>query len=170
MPTEDAYSSGHLVLSHFGTCKFSNVETILSWPCLVSGLLSFEHPSVLLFLYWTKCRQITTLLRLENIIITIKTRENTNDKSISWYWKNIITFLRNLIRLLRTSVTPIILQFIDLFRCLIGVSGLIITNNSTRLSRQQRIGDNYPPPRGSEVIWGEVAHFLHWNSRTKYQR
>ena len=49
MPTEDAYSSGHLVLSHFGTCKCSNVETNLSWTCLVSGLLSLKHPSVLLF-------------------------------------------------------------------------------------------------------------------------
>ena len=45
----DAYSSGHLVLSHFGTCMCSNVETNLSWTCLVSGLLNFEHPSVLLF-------------------------------------------------------------------------------------------------------------------------
>ena len=43
-------SSGHQVLSHFGTCKCSNVETNVSWPCLVSGLLSFEDPSVLLFL------------------------------------------------------------------------------------------------------------------------
>ena len=50
MPTEDAYSSGHLVLSHFGNCKCCNVETYLSWTCLVSGLLSFEHPSVLLSL------------------------------------------------------------------------------------------------------------------------
>ena len=41
---------GHLVLSHFGTCKCSNVETNISWTCLASGLLSFEHPSVLLFL------------------------------------------------------------------------------------------------------------------------
>ena len=49
MPTEDAYSSGHLVLSHLGTCMCSNVETNLSWTCLVSGLLNFEHPSVLLF-------------------------------------------------------------------------------------------------------------------------
>ena len=49
MPTEDAYSSGHLVLSHFGTCMCSDVETNLSWTCLVSGLLNFEHPSVLLF-------------------------------------------------------------------------------------------------------------------------
>ena len=49
MPTEDAYSSGHLVLSNFGTCMCSNVETNLSWTCLVSGPMNFEHPSVLLF-------------------------------------------------------------------------------------------------------------------------
>ena len=49
MPTEDAYSSGHLVLSHFGTCICSNVETNLSWTCFVSGLLNSGHPSVLLF-------------------------------------------------------------------------------------------------------------------------
>ena len=30
----DAYSSGHLVLSHFETCKCSYVETNLSWTCL----------------------------------------------------------------------------------------------------------------------------------------
>ena len=53
MPTEDAYSSGHLVLSHFGTCMCSNVETNLSWTCLVSGLLNFEHPSVLLFCFFS---------------------------------------------------------------------------------------------------------------------
>ena len=41
--------SGHLVLSHTGTCMCSHVETNLSWTCLVSRLLSFEHPSVLLF-------------------------------------------------------------------------------------------------------------------------
>ena len=34
---------------HFGTCMCSNVETNLSWTCLVSGLLNFEHPSVLFF-------------------------------------------------------------------------------------------------------------------------
>ena len=39
-----------LVLYHFGTCKCSNVEANLSWTCLVSGLLGFEHPSVLRFL------------------------------------------------------------------------------------------------------------------------
>ena len=51
MPTGDAYSSGHLVLSHFGTCiyDFAYVETNLSRTCLVSGPFNFEHPSVLLF-------------------------------------------------------------------------------------------------------------------------
>ena len=34
---------------HFGTCMCSNVETNLSWTCLVSGPLNFERPSVLLF-------------------------------------------------------------------------------------------------------------------------
>ena len=56
MPTEDAYSSGHLVLSHFWTCMCSNVETNLSWTCLVSGPLNFEHPSVLLFCAWQSGR------------------------------------------------------------------------------------------------------------------
>ena len=37
------------VVSHFGTFMRSNVETNISWTCLVSGLLSFEHSSVLLF-------------------------------------------------------------------------------------------------------------------------
>ena len=59
MPTGDAYSSGHLVLSHFGTCMCSNVETNLSWTCLVSGPLNFENPSVLQFCFviYQLCRQ-----------------------------------------------------------------------------------------------------------------
>ena len=63
MPTEDAYSSGHLVLSHFGTCKCSNVETNISWTCLVSGFLSFEHPSVLLFLLMRKIGKVSRDIR-----------------------------------------------------------------------------------------------------------
>ena len=63
MPTEDAYSSGHLVLSHFGTCMCSYVETNLSLTCLVSGPLNFEHPSVLLFcliciFVWSRLQRI----------------------------------------------------------------------------------------------------------------
>ena len=64
MPTEDAYS-WHLVLSHFGTCMCSNVETNLSWTCLVSGLLSFEHPSVLLFFSLLYLRWIWIIYRQE---------------------------------------------------------------------------------------------------------
>ena len=52
MPTEDAYSSGHLVLSHFLTCMCSNVETNLSWAFLFPDFLSFEHPTVLLFRFF----------------------------------------------------------------------------------------------------------------------
>ena len=51
---QDAYSSRHLVLSHFGTCMCYNVETNLSWTCLLSGHLSFERPSVLLFCFILK--------------------------------------------------------------------------------------------------------------------
>ena len=57
MPTEDAHSSGHLVLSYFGTCMCSNVNTYLSWICLVSGLLNFNHPYVLLFCFLNKRNQ-----------------------------------------------------------------------------------------------------------------
>ena len=49
MPTEDAYFYGHRELSHFWTFLCSNVETYLSWTCLISWLLSLEHPSVFLF-------------------------------------------------------------------------------------------------------------------------
>ena len=84
MPTEDPYSSRHLVLSHFRSCMCSNVETNLSLTCLVSGHLSFEHPSVLLLLFrWTYlsdryiyntqwniqvCGQFTTDLELRQLI------------------------------------------------------------------------------------------------------
>ena len=57
MPTGDADSFGHLVLSHFGTCMCSNVETNLSWTCLVSGLLNFEP-----LLIWTLLPNLTFYL------------------------------------------------------------------------------------------------------------
>ena len=68
MPTGYAYSSGHLVLSLFGTCMCSNVKTNLSWTCLISRPLSFKHPSVLLFCFVWGCTprhstQIIILIR-----------------------------------------------------------------------------------------------------------
>ena len=74
-PTEDTYSSGHLVLSHFGTCMCSNVETNPSWTCLVSGLLSFEHPSVLLFclitaVWWLSLLQLAVLSRFTIVVLS----------------------------------------------------------------------------------------------------
>ena len=41
----------HSQSSMYSTCMCSNVETNLSWTCLVSELLNFEHPSVLLFCF-----------------------------------------------------------------------------------------------------------------------
>ena len=54
MPTGDAYSSGHLVLSHFGTCICSNVETnlFLNLSCFQTFWVSKSlSTSVLLGLY-----------------------------------------------------------------------------------------------------------------------
>ena len=69
MPTGDTNSSGHLVLSHFGTCKCSYIETKLniSWTCLVFGLLSFEHPSLLVFRVELLCNQRKILFNLLRI-------------------------------------------------------------------------------------------------------
>ena len=49
MPTEEAYSSWHLVLSHFWTWKSSNIETNLSRTCLVSGILVLNFPQYFCF-------------------------------------------------------------------------------------------------------------------------
>ena len=132
MPTEDAYSPGHLVLSHFGACKCSNVEqdkssdieqqppfgdrkisniqpkkkggvtkptgtsynfdkvwsgapeTNISWTCLVSGLLSFEHPSVLLFLLVTCVKYDPDLL--EKTALVCKEKNKDNLQAICFYF------------------------------------------------------------------------------------
>ena len=76
MPTEDAYSSGHLVLSHFGTCMWSNVETNLSWTCLVSGPLNFEHHSVLLFCFLMNKKKLFMTLELKFHFINIPNWSN----------------------------------------------------------------------------------------------
>ena len=57
MPTGDAFSSGHLVLSHFGTCMCSNVESNLSWTNLVSELLTSNIPR---YFYFTLCLTFST--------------------------------------------------------------------------------------------------------------
>ena len=43
MPTDDAYFSGHLVMSHLWTCMNCNVVSYHSLTCIVSRLLSFEY-------------------------------------------------------------------------------------------------------------------------------
>ena len=98
MPTEDAYSSRHLVLSHFGTCMCSNVETNLSWTYLVCRLLSFEHPSVILFCFKaSKCRgngfnfRFTILMPIEWTVLILMARENGRDLTQS-YDKGLYTY------------------------------------------------------------------------------
>ena len=46
---EDAYSSGHLVLSHFGLAFVLMLTPFFPELVMSTDLLSFEHPSVLLF-------------------------------------------------------------------------------------------------------------------------
>ena len=94
MPTEDAYSSGHLVLSHFGTCMCSNVDTNLSWTCLVSGPLNFEHPSVLLFCFILPfIRNVTISISLSHILLFL----NRNIRAVPAYG----VFISQLIRYAR---------------------------------------------------------------------
>ena len=82
--TEDAYSSGHLVLSHFGTCMRSNVETNLSWTCRVSGLLNFEHPSVLLFCFQSVIRGPRPSIRKPIPIFNISWTARFMDFNETW--------------------------------------------------------------------------------------
>ena len=53
-----------------GTCMCSNVETDLSWTCLVSGFLSFEHPSVLLFCLFLV--SVCVILKLELHVCSVR--------------------------------------------------------------------------------------------------
>ena len=47
--TEDAYSSGHLVLSHLGLAFVLMLRPFFPELVISTDLLSFKHPSVLLF-------------------------------------------------------------------------------------------------------------------------
>ena len=73
MPKEDAYSSGHLVLSHFGTCKSSHVETNLSWTCLVPDFWVSNIP-----LYFFFCLQKYMFL---DILPLVQQNEATAQKA-----------------------------------------------------------------------------------------
>ena len=48
---EDAYSSGHLVLSHLGLAFVLMLRPFFPELVMSTDLLSFEHPSVLLFYF-----------------------------------------------------------------------------------------------------------------------
>ena len=49
LPTEDAYSSGHLVLSYLGLAFVLVLRPFFPELVMSTDLMSFEHPSVLLF-------------------------------------------------------------------------------------------------------------------------
>ena len=51
LPTEDAYSSRHLVLSHLGLALVLMLRPFFPELVMSTDLLSFEHPSVLLFCF-----------------------------------------------------------------------------------------------------------------------
>ena len=51
LPTEDAYSSGHLVLSHLGLAFVLLLRPFFPELVMSTDLMSFEHPSVLLFCF-----------------------------------------------------------------------------------------------------------------------
>ena len=51
-PTEDAYSSGHLVLAHLGLAFVLILRPFFPELVMSTVLLSFEHPSVLLFCFF----------------------------------------------------------------------------------------------------------------------
>ena len=57
--TEDAYSSGHLVLSHLGLAFVLMLRPFFPELVMSTDLLSFEHPSVLLF-----CFTLTIIFKL----------------------------------------------------------------------------------------------------------
>ena len=61
-PTEDAYSSGHLVLSHLGLAFVLILRPFFPELVMSTDLLSFEHPSVLLFCFF--CNTLNIFFRL----------------------------------------------------------------------------------------------------------
>ena len=71
------------------TCMYSNVATNLSWTCLVSGPLNFEHSSVLLF---CSLRCDETLHTAQGSMDTVLTTSlwHFNDlspRSLRWIWE-----------------------------------------------------------------------------------
>ena len=85
MQPEDAFSCGHLVLSHFGTCLCANVETNLSLTCLLSVLLIFEHPSD--YFYFTFIATDTSRNFKENYQKRVLRIAFWDDEYFSWWWK-----------------------------------------------------------------------------------
>ena len=78
-PTEDAYSSGHLVLSHLGLAFVLMLIPFLPELVMSTDLLSLEHPSVLLFCLSSLYGKIPVIYIIEynSFINTLHIFENT---------------------------------------------------------------------------------------------
>ena len=97
-PTEDAYSSGHLVLSHLGLAFVLMLSSFFPELVMSMDLSSFEHPSVLLFCfiilqnYWYTITNITSFgKRLGSS--SAHTRSNFRSLSFQEYVSKGITYL-----------------------------------------------------------------------------
>ena len=136
MPTEDAYSSGHLVLSHFVSCMWFNVETNLSWTCLVSGPLNFEHPSVLLFCLQTVLKIVDNIRLCEGINSSVICGRNQ-----TWWF--------SLVYWCFTSHATIFKSYMWLHRCAGGLKKLYLRSDS---QRHRQFAGFFNPPNASGAI------------------
>ena len=84
-PTEDAYSSGHLILSHLGLAFVLMLRPFFSKLVMSTDLLGFEHPSVLLFCFeW---------LNQDPSIWSICPRENKLISLTCWWWYHVLELI-----------------------------------------------------------------------------
>ena len=86
------------------------VETNLSWTCIVSGLLSFERPSVLLFLIVKPNQNIcTTLLRKMTVCPIWDLHFFYVETVLSWPWHIFGLWISTIHRYFYFAVFPLIL-------------------------------------------------------------
>ena len=90
MPTEDAYSSGHLVLSHLGLTSILMLRPFIPEIVISMDLLSFKHPSVLLFCpsTWFVCDHQGHLPYLYATSTPTPYCQNMDSTGLSKIWHN----------------------------------------------------------------------------------
>ena len=82
--TEDAYSSGHLVLSHLGLAFVLMLRPFFPELVMSTDLLSFEHPSVLLFCLSTGLTKYSAW-NLETHGKALNWHVPARDSNLQWY-------------------------------------------------------------------------------------